>query len=189
MRILPFLLLVLSPMLSAAQSSGAVAKFGLVCNDFLRDSRSILSMSQAGHAVGLDVLLGAEDRTYFKLGGYYARLHMQPQEHPKETKFFKVTDGFDVFKGVCGLETRLVTLPRFNWRLGAAAAFNLVTHVMGAIRFDDINNAYFGMHFSMGVDLSFVVLDLIVEPGLADFKPDTTDSKPLMMLLTVGLRF
>ena len=94
-RELWFIVLVLAPFLIEAQTSGAVLKAGFVWNDYQRDGKSILSHSQVGHTAGLEIRLGAEDITYFKLGGYYARLHMQPQDHPGDTKFFGIVNGFD----------------------------------------------------------------------------------------------
>ena len=184
-----WIIFVLFPLFSLAQSSGAVVKVGFIWNDYLRDDRSVLSRSQVGHTAGLEVRLGAEDNTYFKLGGYYARLHMQVQDHPKETHFFKVVDGFHLIKGICGLETRLLTAKSWNWRLGATAAINLVADVTGTTRFDDISSGFFGLHLNTGVDISVFSLDISVEPGFTDFKKDTEDTKPLMLMFTAGFHF
>ncbi len=172
-----------------AQSSGAVLKGGFIWNDYLRDDQSVLSRSQVGTTVGLEIRLGAEDNTYFKLGGYFARIHMQMQDHPKETQFFKVVDGYDMLKGICGIETRLITRSLWNWRLGATGAVNFVTSVRGNTRFADIHSAFVGLHINTGVDISIFSIDLAVEPGFTDFKKDIESSKPLMLILTLGFHF
>ena len=184
-----WIVLFLTPCIVTAQSSGAVVKAGLIWNDYQRDNQSILGRSQVGSIAGLEVRLGAEDKTYFKLGGYYARLHMQSQDHPKETQFFKVVDGYDMIKGICGLETRLLTASKLNWRLGATAAINFVSNVSGSTRFAEINSGFVGLHLNTGVDISVFSIDLALEPGFTDFKQDTEDTKPLMMMLTLGFNF
>ena len=177
------------PLIAFSQSSGAVVKAGLIWNDYQRDDQSILGRSQVGTIAGLEVRLGAEDNTYFKLGGYYARIHMQSQDHPKQTQFFKVVDGYDMIKGICGLETRLLTAHKLHWRLGATAAINFVSDVSGTTRFADINSGFIGLHLNTGVDISIFSIDLAIEPGFTDFKKDTKDTKPLMMMLTLGFNF
>ena len=189
MRFSYLVIFILLPLMGKTQSSGAVLKAGFIWNDYLRDNRNVLSRSQGGATIGLEVRLGAEDNTYFKLGGYFARIHMQMQDHPKETKFFKVVDGYDLLKGLCGLETRLLTGSQFNWRLGATAAINFISDVRGSTKFADINSGFVGLHLTTGVDVSIFSLDLAVEPGFTNFKKDTADSKPTMMMLTLGFRF
>ncbi|NND33750.1 MAG: hypothetical protein HKN76_14265 [Saprospiraceae bacterium] len=175
--------------LTFAQSSGAVVKAGLVWNDYLKDGNSIMKMSQTGTTAGLEVRLGAEDNTYFKVGGYYAKMHMHVQEHPKETQFFKVRNGYEVLKAICGLETRLLSKERFNWRLAATGAFNFIAGVNGNVQFADITGGYLGINLSTGIDLSFISIDLAIEPGFADFDKSISGSKPLLMMLTAGVNF
>ena len=184
-----WMVLLLFPSIAFTQSSGAVVKAGLIWNDYQRDDQTILRKSQVGSIAGLEVRLGAEDNTYFKLGGYYARIHMQSQDHPEETQFFKVVDGYDMIKAICGLETRLLTTQFLSWRLGATAAINFVSDVSGTTRFADINSGFIGLHFNTGVDISIFSIDLALEPGFSDFKKDTEDTKPLMMMLTLGFHF
>ena len=57
--------------------------------DYQRDGKSILNRSQVGHTVGLEVRLGAEDNTYFKLGGYYAWMHTEHTKSPWRNKVFQ----------------------------------------------------------------------------------------------------
>ena len=172
-----------------AQSSGAVIKAGLVWNDYLRDGESILNSSQTGSIIGLEVRLGAEDNTYFRLGGYYSKMHMEIQDHPKETQFFRVTHGYEVLKVVCGIESRIVSRDKFNWRFGAAGAFNFIAGVSGDVQFSDMAGGLPGLNLSTGVDISFLSIDLALEPGFIDFKKSVPDSKPFMMMLTAGLNF
>jgi hypothetical protein len=172
-----------------AQSSGAVLKTGLIWNDFLRDDISILKLSQTGTLLGIEVRLGAEENTYFKLGGYYAKMHMAVQAHPKETQFFKVKNGFDLLKATCGVETRLIATRNFNWRLAASGAFSFVAGVKGNVKFEDLNSGIFGVHFNTGVDISFVSIDLSLEPGLTDFIKDEEDTRPVMLMATLGFHF
>ena len=189
MKYFTAVLLMLAPCLLLGQSSGAVLKAGLVWNDYLKDGQSILGLSQTGTTAGLEVRLGAEDNTYFKLGGYYAKIHMDMQDHPKETQFFKVKNGFEVLKAICGIETRIIGKEKFNWRLSAAGAFNFIAGVTGNVQFADITGGYFGLQLSTGVDISFFSLDLSVEPGFADFNKNIENSKPVMMMLTGGFHF
>ena len=189
MRLGIWLIAFLLPLLATGQHSGAVAKAGLIWNDFQRDSKSILGRSQVGTTAGLEIRLGAEDNTYFKLGAYFARMHMQPQDHPEETRFFKVRDGFDLLKGICGIETRIITSSNFNWRVGATGAINFVVNVMGSTRFADLNSGFVGLHLNTGVDISIFSVDLAIEPGFTAFKKDVADSKPTMVMFTVGFHF
>lgn len=173
----------------SAQSGGVVVKAGLIWNDFLRDDESILQKSQTGSTVGLEIRLGAYDNTYFKFGGYYARMHSEVQDHPKETQFFKVVNGFDLLKMTCGIEGRLISARKFNWRLSAMGAFSFISGVRGNTSLDDLSGGIFGVHLTTGVDVSFVSLDLALEPGLTDFLKDVEDTKPFMMMLTMGFHF
>ena len=175
--------------ISLAQSSGAVVKGGLIWNDYLRDDQTILQRSQTGSVVGLEVRLGADDNSYFKLGGYYGRIHMQPQDHPKQTQFFKVVDGYNLLKAICGIEVRLVTQRNFNWRLAASGAFSFIAGVRGNVLMDDLSSGMFGVHLSTGVDVSIFSLDIALEPGLNDFLRNTEDTKPVMMMMTLGFHF
>lgn len=175
--------------LSLAQSAGAVIKGGLIWNDYLRDDQTIFQRSQAGSVLGLEVRLGADDNSYFKLGGYYGRLHMQPQDHPKETKFFKVVDGYNLLKAICGVEARLVTQRNFNWRLAATGAFSFITGVKGNVLIDDLSSGMFGVHLSTGIDVSIFSIDIALEPVLTDFLKDVEDTKPVMMMMTMGFHF
>ena len=172
-----------------AQTSGVVLKAGFIWNDFLRDDISILKLSQTGTILGAEVRLGAEENTYFKLGGYYALMHMGVQSHPKETQFFKVRNGFDLLKATCGVETRIIATRNFNWRLAASGAFSFIAGVKGNVKFEDLNNGIFGVHFNTGVDISFLSLDLSIEPGLTDFINDVKDTRPVMMMVTMGFHF
>ncbi len=177
------------PIIGWSQSSGAVIKVGLIWNDYQRDGKSVLSRSQVGKTAGVEVRLGSADKTYFKLGGYFARMHIQPQNHPGETAFFKIEDGFDFLKGICGLETRILTLPKFNWRLGATVAVNMVVNVLGSTRFSELHSGFWGLHFNTGIDFSFLSFDIAVEPGLSDFRKVESNTKPRMLLVTLGAHF
>ncbi|MCB0685465.1 MAG: hypothetical protein KDC53_03035 [Saprospiraceae bacterium] len=173
----------------ASAQSGVVVKGGLVWNDYLRDNQSILQYSQAGSTLGLDVRLGAEDNTYFKLGGYYLKMHMMSQDHSQETHFFKVKNGYELLKATCGVESRLVVLRNFNWRLAVMGAFSFISGVKGSVSQDDLSSGMFAVHLTTGIDLSFMSLDLALEPGLTDFLKAIEDTKPFMMMLTTGFRF
>ncbi len=94
-----------------------------------------------------------------------------------------------MLKGVCGVEIRVLTKKNFNWRFAATGAFNFVTNVIGTTRFEDISAGYFGLHFGTGVDISYVSIDLGLEPGFADFRKNRKDTKPFMMMLTTGFHF
>ena len=183
-----FLILCFSNLI-LGQSGGAVVKAGLIWNDYERDDQSLLQRSQTGSVVGLEVRLGADDNSYFKLGGYYGRLHIQPQDHPEETQFFKVVDGYNLLKAICGIEARLVTQRNFNWRLAASGAFSFITGVRGNVLMDDLSSGMFGVHLSTGVDISIFSIDIALEPGLTDFLKNTEDTKPAMMMLTLGFHF
>lgn len=189
MKILFWITVLSFPTLGLAQSSGAVAKVGLIWNDYLPDNRSVLGLSQVGSSAGLEVRLGAEDKTYFKLGGYYARIHMQPQEHFGETQFFKVVDGYDLLKAICGLEFRLISGRKVHWRISGAPAFNYVVGVRGDVKFADLDNGYFGLHLASGIDIGLLSIDLAFEPGIEDFSPTIKGSKPLMMMFSAGINF
>ena len=169
--------------------SGIVVKGGVMWNDYLRDKQSIFSKSQAGHVVGLEIRLGAEDNTYFKPAAYYGKMHMRSQDHPEETQFFNVEDGYEFFKVLCGIEGRMVTLRHFNWRFGISGAFNYVANVTGNVRFEDIHNAFFGLNVSSGIDIYFVTLDLSIDRGFSNFSQNQENSKPFMMMLMAGFRF
>lgn len=158
-------------------------------NDYQRDDQSVFQRSQTGSVLGLEARIGADDNTYFKLGGYYARMHMQPQDHPKETQFFKVINGYDLLKVTCGIEGRIHESRNFNWRLAAMGAFSFVSGVKGTVLFEDLASGIFGVHLTTGIDISILSLDLAFEPGLTDFLKDVDDTKPFMMMLTLGFHF
>ncbi len=181
--------LIIIPFKAFNQSGGAVIKAGLIWNDYLRDDQSIFERSQAGNLLGLEIRLGAEDNTYFKLGAYYARLHFQSQSHPEETRFFKVRNGFEMLKATGGIETRILSRRHFNWRLSAAGAFTFIAGAMGNIRYEDFNNGQFGLHLATGFDLAVFSIDLGLEPGFSDFLNKTDNTRPVMMLLTMGFHF
>ena len=189
MRILFWITIVCIPFLAQSQSSGAVAKVGLIWNDYLPDNRSLLSLSQVGTSAGIEVRLGAEDKTYFKLGGYYARIHMDPQEHFEQTQFFGVVNGYQMLKATCGLEIRLITGKKIYWRLSGAPAFNYIVGVSGNVKFADMDNGYFGLHLGTGLDIGLLSIDLAFEPGFEDFLSSLNDSKPLIMMLSAGINF
>ncbi len=172
-----------------AQRSGATIKVGFLLNDYLRDDRSILSRSQSGAVIGLDIRLGAEDNTYFKLGGYYGRLHFLSQDHFRDTRFFKVEDGYDMLKGLCGIETRLINLYKLKWRLGASGSFTFIPNVLGGVQFADLHDGLFGINVSTGIDILFLGIDISLEQGLGDFLSTQSNTKPLTLMLTIGAHF
>ncbi|NND07478.1 MAG: hypothetical protein HKN87_13960 [Saprospiraceae bacterium] len=173
-----------------AQSGGVVLSGGLVWADVLDDQQGILNRSQAGYTAGIEMRLGADDHLYFKVGTSFSRLHFLSQDHPESTQFFAVQDGYDVLKAMAGLETRLISTNRINWRLSGGLTFNYVSNVLGNVRFAYMNTAFFGLRGSTGIDLSFITLDLGLEPGLSDFLEDRSDAKkPFIMTLTAGVHF
>ena len=184
-----FIILFLLLAVNATAQSGAVAKFGIIFNDYERDGMTVLQASQAGHVMGLEIRIAAEDRTYFKLGGYYSFMHKRSQIHFDETAFFQIQDGYDFIKTICGLESRLVSQPKFNWRLSAAGAFNLVSSVKGNVRFADMSGSTLGILLSTGIDISIVSLDLGLEHGLTNYHDGNENTKPIMLMLTLGIRF
>lgn len=186
-RLLFFLLIISFLSKLSAQSGGVIFKVGLIYNDYLRDERSILKKSQVGNTAGLEIRLGAYDNTYFKFSGYYASLHYDLQNHPKETEFFNVINGYQLIKTAGGIEGRLVTARNFNWRLAAMGAFSFLSGVRGTVVREDLSRGIFGVHVSSGFDLSVFSIDLAIEPGLTDFLKAVENTRPFIMMLTMGL--
>ena len=183
------LALLLIPGLHTHAQSGVVAKGGLLWNDFQRDDYSILKRSQAGYIAGVEVRLGAEDDSYFKPSIYYGKLHIVAQNHSEGTQFFNVTDGYEFLKMGLGIEWRLITLGLFHWRAAGTITFNYIMNVKGSVKFEDIHGSFFGLLCSTGIDISVVSIDIGLEPGFSDLIKDSSDTKPVMLMITAGVHF
>lgn len=143
-----------------------------------------------GHRVGVDFSVN-KGRLHILLGGHYLKYEFNPTI---EKTGFKYDTPHREMKGRVGLGLNIVSIPK---------VFKLRIKAMGAIHYGDVDNedivipypytainkTYYGADFGLGINVSFVTLDLEYEKGLSNVIENTKESTFDFWSITAGVSF
>lgn len=164
-------------------------KGGILWKDFERDGKSVLTQSAPGFLAGIEIRLGAEERTYFKPAAYVTRMQVTSQSHFNDTQIFNIEDGYDMLTGAIGLETRLIDAGPLAWRMSFTGYVEYVANIRGNVTFEDLATLVLGLQIGTGLDVGAFVFDINLQGGLNSLMAAIDDSYPIAVSLTAGFSF
>jgi hypothetical protein len=176
--------------LLAFSQGGVNLNVGLVKSEIANPLFNPEGTALYGYQIGADIRLN-EGSMYFNPGLHYIRLSVEPQE---SLDFFGHKENFDIIKGRFGLGFRLIKLSdKTLLRAKLIAAINYITKTHKKFKElypgYDINEAFAGLDFGVGLDFYALTLDLEYELGVVNMINEVKDTKMNMWRLSLGVFF
>ncbi len=144
-----------------------------------------------GYFLGVDVRMFADTKMFFTGGVQYHRMSLVSQGSPN---FFSNDANLSLIKGRWGLGFYLTKINQMKLRLKVLGSLDYVNSyddeaISANAPYNQLNDSSLGGVVGLGIDLSFITIDLEYQKGFINAYREIPDSKVDYITLSAGVFF